>query len=244
MGAARRSVPVFPHALVPRGRRQRLRPAGDAPLRSRHSWLHDERAVRGDGYTLAQVAPGPNIMYIPLVGWHIPGWLGALATLAATLLPSATLTLGVAYLYKRHPKAAFGLAIRRGIAPITIGLVFASGWILLPAVHRGLARLRAHGGHGGRGDAHIAKPAVGAYRRRDRRNDRSRLSPRKRRKRFNLCEPALQSRASRCRCIPAGRLHRELRLAMRHVAPHRPPDEREGERPTATPAATTSSAKS
>jgi chromate transporter len=85
-------------------------------------------------YTLAQVAPGPNIMYIPLVGWHIAGWPGALATLAATLLPSATLTLGVAYLYKRHPQAAFGLAIRRGLAPITIGLVFASGWILLPAV--------------------------------------------------------------------------------------------------------------
>jgi chromate transporter len=87
-------------------------------------------------YTLAQVAPGPNIMYIPLVGWHIAGWPGAIATLAATLLPSATLTLGVAYLYSRHPKAAFGLAIRKGLTPITIGLVFASGWILLPAVSR------------------------------------------------------------------------------------------------------------
>jgi chromate transporter len=87
-------------------------------------------------YTLAQVAPGPNIMYIPLLGWHIAGWPGAIATLAATLLPSATLTLGVAYLYNRHPKAAFGLAIRRGLTPLTIGLVFASGWILLPAVSR------------------------------------------------------------------------------------------------------------
>ena len=87
-------------------------------------------------YTLAQVAPGPNIMYIPLLGWHIAGLPGAIATLAATLLPSATLTLGVAYLYNRHPKAAFGLAIRRGLTPLTIGLVFASGWILLPAVSR------------------------------------------------------------------------------------------------------------
>jgi chromate transporter len=85
-------------------------------------------------YTLAQVAPGPNIMYIPLVGWYVAGWLGAVATLVATLIPSATLTLVVAYLYQRHPRAAFGLAIRRGLAPITIGLVFASGWILLPAV--------------------------------------------------------------------------------------------------------------
>jgi chromate transporter len=86
-------------------------------------------------YTLAQVAPGPNIMYIPLVGWHIAGWPGAIVTLIATLVPSATLTLGVAYLYQRHPRAAFGLAMRRGLTPITIGLVVASAWILLPAVN-------------------------------------------------------------------------------------------------------------
>ena len=86
-------------------------------------------------YTLAQVAPGPNIMYIPLVGWHIAGWPGAVVTLVATLVPSATLTVAVAYLYQRHPRAAFGLAIRRGLTPLTIGLVFASGWILLPAVN-------------------------------------------------------------------------------------------------------------
>jgi chromate transporter len=85
-------------------------------------------------YTLAQVAPGPNIMYIPLIGWHIAGWFAAALLLIATLLPSATLTLAVAHLYARHPKAAFGIAIRRGLTPITIGLVFASGWILLPAV--------------------------------------------------------------------------------------------------------------
>jgi chromate transporter len=85
-------------------------------------------------YTLAQVAPGPNIMYIPLVGWHIAGWLAAAVMMVATLLPSATLTLAIAHLYVRHPKAAFGIAIRRGLTPITIGLVFASGWILLPAV--------------------------------------------------------------------------------------------------------------
>jgi chromate transporter len=85
-------------------------------------------------YTLGQVAPGPNIMYIPLVGWHIAGWPGAIVTIVATLVPSATLTLAVAYLYQRHPRAASGLAIRRGLTPITIGLVFASGWILLPAV--------------------------------------------------------------------------------------------------------------
>ena len=86
-------------------------------------------------YSLAQVAPGPNVMYVPLIGWHIAGWAGAVATLVAVMVPSCSLTLFVAHLYARHPKAAFGLAMRRGLTPITIGLVFSSAWILLPAVN-------------------------------------------------------------------------------------------------------------
>jgi chromate transporter len=86
-------------------------------------------------YTLAQVAPGPNVMYIPLIGWQIAGWAGALVTMISVLVPSATLTLLVAHLQARHSKATLGIAIRRGLTPITIGLIFASGWILLPAAN-------------------------------------------------------------------------------------------------------------
>ncbi len=86
-------------------------------------------------FALAQISPGPNVMYIPLYGWHIAGWRGAIATTLAMLVPSCTLTLFVAHLHARHPKAAFGIAVRRGLTPITMGLIFASGWILLPAVN-------------------------------------------------------------------------------------------------------------
>lgn len=86
-------------------------------------------------YTLAQVAPGPNVMYLPLVGWHIAGWTGAAVTSIPFLVPSVTLTLLIAHLHARHPTALIGVAIRRGLTPITIGLIFASGWILLPAVN-------------------------------------------------------------------------------------------------------------
>jgi chromate transporter len=86
-------------------------------------------------YALAQAAPGPNVMYIPLLGWSIAGWAGAGAALLAMLVPSLTLTLGLAHLYVRRPKAAFGVAVRRGLTPVVIGLIFASSWILLPAVN-------------------------------------------------------------------------------------------------------------
>lgn len=85
-------------------------------------------------YTLAQVAPGPNVMYLPLVGWHIAGWTGAAVTTLPFLAPSVSLTLLIAHLHARHPTALIGVVVRRGLTPITIGLIFASGWILLPAV--------------------------------------------------------------------------------------------------------------
>jgi chromate transporter len=98
-----------------------------------HGWMTS--AEFAELYTIAQVAPGPNVMYIPLIGWRVAGWAGALATTVAMLAPSATLTLLVAHIYARHPKAALGFAIRRGLTPITIGLILASGWILLGAVN-------------------------------------------------------------------------------------------------------------
>ena len=86
-------------------------------------------------YTLAQVAPGPNVMYIPLIGWHVAGWAGAAATTVAFVVPSLTLTLVVAHLHRRYPTAAFAVALRRGLTSVTIGLIFASGWILMRAVN-------------------------------------------------------------------------------------------------------------
>ena len=74
-------------------------------------------------------------MYIPLIGWHVAGWPGAAATTVAFVVPSLTLTLVVAHLHRRYPTAAFAVALRRGLTSVTIGLIFASGWILMRAVN-------------------------------------------------------------------------------------------------------------
>jgi chromate transporter len=97
-----------------------------------HGWMTSTQFA--ELYTLAQVAPGPNIMYLPLIGWQISGWLGAIATTLPILVPSATLTLMIAHLHVNYPRGALA-AIRRGLTPITIGLVFASGWILMTAAN-------------------------------------------------------------------------------------------------------------
>ena len=86
-------------------------------------------------YTLAQVAPGPNVMYVTLIGWQLAGWAGAAATTIPLLVPATTLTLLVGHLNERYPNASIGRAIRRGLTPITIGLMFASATILMRAVN-------------------------------------------------------------------------------------------------------------
>ena len=86
-------------------------------------------------YTLAQVAPGPNAMYVTMIGWHLAGWLGVAATTIPLLIPATTLTLLVGHLNERYPNAPIGYAIRRGLTPITIGLVFASSTILMRTVN-------------------------------------------------------------------------------------------------------------
>ena len=61
-------------------------------------------------YTLAQVAPGPNAMYVTLIGWHLAGWKGVAATTIPLLVPATTLTLLVGHLNERYPNARIGRA--------------------------------------------------------------------------------------------------------------------------------------
>jgi chromate transporter len=86
-------------------------------------------------YTLAQVAPGPNAMYVTLMGWHLAGWMGAAATTIPLLIPASTLTLLVGHLNERYPHARIGRAIRSGMMPVTIGFTFSSATILIRAVN-------------------------------------------------------------------------------------------------------------
>jgi len=87
-------------------------------------------------YTLAQAAPGPNVMYVTLMGWHLAGWAGVAATTIPLLVPATTLTLLVGHFNERYPDAPILRAVRRGLTPITIGLMFAGATILIRAVNQ------------------------------------------------------------------------------------------------------------
>lgn len=112
-----------------------------------HRYLVDERHWLTEGQfnasiTLAQVAPGPNVLFVALMGWQVGintgsivmGFLGAALTMAGIMLPSATLTyLGARWGHKNRSLRAVR-AFKLGMAPIVIALIIATGW-LLTAVH-------------------------------------------------------------------------------------------------------------
>ncbi len=55
-----------------------------------HHWMTAQEF--GALFALAQAAPGPNLMVVPLVGWHIAGWGGLLVTSFAKFGPSSIIT--------------------------------------------------------------------------------------------------------------------------------------------------------
>ena len=93
-----------------------------------HRWLTDAQFTAS--VALAQAAPGPNVMFVAVIGWNIGGLAGVAATLAGSLLPSTTLALAATRWGAARREAIGVRAFTAGMAPLTIGLLLATGWVL------------------------------------------------------------------------------------------------------------------
>ena len=94
-----------------------------------HGWLTDAQFAAS--VALAQAAPGPNVLFVAVIGFNVAGLAGALATLTGTLLPSTTLALAIARWGRKNERSRALRAFNTGMAPITIGLLLATGWVLM-----------------------------------------------------------------------------------------------------------------
>jgi len=79
---------------------------------------------------IAQAAPGPNVLFVAVMGYQAAGLVGALATLAGIMLPSTTLALGAARWGHARRDWPPVQAFKVGMAPIVVALMVATGWIL------------------------------------------------------------------------------------------------------------------
>jgi chromate transporter len=111
-------------------------------------WLSDSQFT--SSIALAQAAPGPNILFVALMGWHVGlnasasqadspmraalAALGVLVSMLGILLPSSLLTYTATRWAHQH-RANMGVrAFKSGMAPIVIALLLATAW-LLTATH-------------------------------------------------------------------------------------------------------------
>jgi chromate transporter len=96
-----------------------------------HHWMtaQDFSAM----FALAQAAPGPNMMVVTLVGWHVAGWPGVVVSTLAKFGPSSLLTGAVLHLWRRFKDKPWRATIQ---APMTVGLVAASAALITEASAR------------------------------------------------------------------------------------------------------------
>jgi chromate transporter len=79
---------------------------------------------------IAQASPGPNVLFVAVMGYQAAGLLGAGATLLGIMLPSTTLALVAARWGHARRDWRAVQAFKAGMAPIVIALMFSTGWIL------------------------------------------------------------------------------------------------------------------
>lgn len=91
-------------------------------------WLEDHEFTTA--VALAQAAPGPNVLFVPVLGYQVAGLIGATAALVGILLPSTLLSLGVSRWGTKRRDTPGVRAFTAGLAPMTVALLFCAGWVL------------------------------------------------------------------------------------------------------------------
>lgn len=108
-------------------------------LVGQQNWLTD--AQFNASIAIAQAAPGPNVLFIALMGWQVGtnaggitlGLLGVSIAMIGILLPSTTLTYLATRWAHQNRELRVVRAFKQGMAPIVIALLIATGWIMASA---------------------------------------------------------------------------------------------------------------
>jgi chromate transporter len=94
-------------------------------------WMTDRQF--SDFFAISQAAPGPNVMIVTLVGYHMAGFSGALVATLAMCGPTAILAFFFARAWDRFKHARWRIALQAGLVPVSVGLVGASAIVLARA---------------------------------------------------------------------------------------------------------------
>lgn len=113
---------------------------------SGYGWMSDKQFA--DIFAISQAAPGPSILIVTLVGYkagltcgqpygpvwaQVLGVFGGVMATVAMMIPAGILVFLVARVWERAKDSPLRKAIEKGFAPLTVGLVLASGFVMSKA---------------------------------------------------------------------------------------------------------------
>jgi chromate transporter len=104
-----------------------------------HRWLSESQFTAS--IAIAQASPGPNVLFVALMGWNVgmnagglpTAFLGVLVNMVGILLPSTTLAYLGARWGHRNRQLRVVRAFKAGMGPIVVALLISTGWILASA---------------------------------------------------------------------------------------------------------------
>lgn len=105
-------------------------------LVEQHHWIDD--TTFSALFAISQASPGPNVLFVALFGWQVAGLAGAAVSTLAMCGPSSLVALAFEHYTRSHRDTRWMLVIRRALAPLTIGLMMATGAVLAQGVDRSL----------------------------------------------------------------------------------------------------------
>ncbi|HEY3643479.1 MAG TPA: chromate transporter [Xanthobacteraceae bacterium] len=94
-------------------------------------WMSDREFA--NMFAIAQVTPGPNVIVVTLIGYHVAGLLGALVATVAMCGPTCVFAFFVGQVWDRFKDAPWRMAIQAALVPISIGLIGASAAVIARA---------------------------------------------------------------------------------------------------------------
>lgn len=91
-------------------------------------WMSD--AQFADMFAISQLSPGPNVLIVTLIGYHVAGIAGALVATFAMCGPSAVFAYFVSTTLRQSSHLSWPAILQAALVPISIGLMCASGLVL------------------------------------------------------------------------------------------------------------------
>ena len=99
-------------------------------------WLTNSQFA--DIFSISQVAPGPSILIVSLVGYAaglgaagvIGGIIGGIVATVAMVIPAAILVYLITLSWQKAQKSKLRRAVEKGFAPLTVGLILATALVM------------------------------------------------------------------------------------------------------------------